>query len=239
MKKRNVLIRLAGTVSILLLIFLYVLLFFFPTVKEINRLKREAKDTRLKIDEFAGIEKQFSFPDKKEKEYFAKAEREFRKRIFKVKGKADLTRFIRGISGYFYDLAEKHGVLILSLKSTIDEPAVNVWDNLKYRRIHVSFSGDLKKGLNFINHIPRCESYLTPGTVTLTTRDGSLLFSSVVKIYYFAGQAAGRKQGREYEGGFEIDFDSEILLDHVYRNIPEGFPPTELPPQFGTIFKKK
>ncbi|MCK5059519.1 MAG: hypothetical protein KAT34_22910 [Candidatus Aminicenantes bacterium] len=162
MKKRNFLIRLTGILSILLLTALYMLLYFFPTVTEINRLKREIKDTRLKIEEFAEIERQFSFPDRKEREYFARAEREFKIKVAKVRGKGELARLIRDISGYFSDLAEKDGVVDLTLKSKIDEPAVTVRGNLKYRRTVMSFSGDLKRGLTFINHIPRCNSYLTP-----------------------------------------------------------------------------
>lgn len=75
--------------------------------------------------------------------------------------------------------------------------------------------------------------------MTLSTHEGSLLFSVVVKLYYFAGQAADRKHETGHEGGLEIDFDSEILLEHVYHNIPEGFPKTELPPEFGSFVKKK
>jgi len=214
------------------------LLYFFPTVTEINRLKREVKDTRLKAEEFAETEKHFTFPDKKETEYFIRAEREFKRKVAKVKGKGDLSRFIRGTSGYFSDLAEKDGVENLTLKSGLDEPAIKVWDNLKYRRMVMNFSGDLKKGLNFINHIPWCNSYLTIDKVTLSNRENSLLFSVVVKLYYFAGPAADRKHGTKYEGGLEIDFDSEILLEHVYHNIPEKFPKTELPQEFGTIVEK-
>ena len=188
----------------------------------------------MKTEEFVEIERQFSFPDKKETEYFARAEREFARKVPRVKGRGDLARLLGDISGYFSDLAEKDGAVNLTLKFEFDEPAVSVRDNLKYRRMYMSFSGDLKKGLTFINHIPRCDSYLTADTVTLSTREGSLFFSTVVKIYYFAGQAAGRKQGTEHEG-FEIDFDSEILLEQVYHNIPESFPKTELPPEFGSF----
>ncbi|MCK5058213.1 MAG: hypothetical protein KAT34_16290 [Candidatus Aminicenantes bacterium] len=239
MRKRNVMIRITAILSVLLLIFLYLILYFFPAVKDINRLKREVKNTRLKIEEFVEIERRFSFPDKKERKYFAKAEREFERKVPRVRGKGELARLIRSISGYFSGLAEKEGVANLSLKSELDEPAVNVRDNLKYRRMYMSFSGDLKKGLNFINHIPRCDSYLTADRITLSTREDSLLFSTVVKIYYFAGPAAGSKHGREYEAGLEIDFDSEVLLERVYHNISEGFPKTELPPEFGTFGKNK
>lgn len=238
MRKRNVMIRITGILSILFIIFLYLILYFFPAVTNINRLKRNVKDTRLKIEEFVEIEKRFAFPDKKETEYFAMAEREFERKVPRVKGKGDLARLLGDISGYFSDLAEKDGIVNLTLKFEFNEPAVNVRDNLKYRRMHVSFSGDLKKGLTFINHIPRCDSYLTPGAITLSTHEGSLLFSTIVKIFYFAGQAAGSKHGTEYEAGLEIDFDSEVLLERVYHNIPERFPPTELPAEFGTFGKK-
>lgn len=238
MRKRNLMIRLTGILSVLLLIVLYLVLYLFPTVKSINRIKRDVKDINLQTEEFGEIESDLSFPDEKEKEYFQRAERDFKKRIAKIKGQAGLTKLKSNISDYFYKLAEQDGIANLKINSRPGEAGIKVGDNLKYRNIYLNFSGDLKNALNFINHLPYGDPYLTAGNISLSKENTVPSYSVVVKIYYFSGKApaAGSQGGIDIETGLEFDFDSELLLDRVYHNFPEKYRRKELPPEFGALF---
>lgn len=237
MRKRNLLIRAAAILTILLLIFLYLVFYFFPTVKSINLLKREVKDLNLKMADFGEIESNFSFPDEKEKQYFTAAEKETKREIRQVRGKGDINKLVTAVSGYLQKRAQKDGVTKLTIKHEIDSPAVILRDNLKYRNINLSFSADLQSGLNFINHIPYGNFRVSAGRVTLSGSQSSLLFSVAVRIYYFAGKAAASppEPGGVDETGLEIDADSEALLVRVYTLMPGEFRRRELPREFGAI----
>lgn len=231
-------IRVTGILSILLLIVLYYLIYFSPTVKSINRIKREVKDINLQTEEFGEIESDLSFPDEKEDEYFKQAEKDFIKKIPRIRGQAGLKKLITKVSDNFSGLAKRDGIANFKIDSRPGEGGIKAGDSLKYRNIYLSFSGDLKSALNFINHLPYGDSYLTAGNISLA-KDSSLpLYSVVIKIYYFSGKAqvSGSRGGIDLETGLEIDFDSELLLDRVYHNVPERFRKRELLQESGALF---
>lgn len=231
-------IRLTGILSILMLIVLYYIIYFSPTVKRINRIKREVKDINLQIEEFGEIEGDLSLPDEKEKKYFRGAEKDFIKKISRVRGQAGLKKLITKISDSFYGLATQDGIANLKIDSRPGEGGIKIGDNLKYRNIYLSFSGELKNALNFINHLPYGDSYLGAGNILFSKDNSVPLYSVVIKIYYFSGKApaAGSQGGIDMETGLEIDFDSELLLDMVYHNFPGKFSKKELPQEFGALF---
>lgn len=237
MRKRPSIVRLCALFSILFLILIYLVLYFFPTVKSINRLKRETKDIYSKIEEFGKIETNFSFPDEREQHYFLGAGREFKSKIPKIRGKGDYIDLLAAISDYLVNRARKDGIPDPGIKPGADQEGITVEGNLKYRTVILSFKGNLRSGLLFINHIPWGDFYLVPGTITLTRGDSFPVFLLTVKIYYFAGKSAssGGKQGKSVDEGLTIDVDAGILTDKVYHNIPGESRKRELQGDFGSI----
>lgn len=200
-------------------------------------MKRETNDIHSKIEEFGEVESNFSFPDKKERRYFLIAAGELKDRIPKIRGKGDYTDLSAAISDYLEKRAREAGIPDPVIKPGTDQVGITVQGNLKYRTVILSFKGDLRSGLHFINHIPWGDFYLVPGTITLTHGDTFPLFSLALKVYYFAGKAAspGFRQGKSIETGLEIDSDAEILSDKVYHNLPGESRKRELQGDFGSI----
>jgi hypothetical protein len=206
-------------------------------VKSINRLKREVKDVNLQMKEFGEIESAFSFPDQKEQEFFRRAERDFKRKIPAIRGQGDLTKLVSKVSGYFHNLAQQESIANLKINAQPGEPGIKVGDNLKYRKIYLRFSGDLKNALYFINHLPYCDVYLTAADISLAKENTALVFTVAVKIYYSPGKTpvSGSPGGIDLGSGLEIDSDSEFLLERVYRNSPKKYRKKELPPEFGSL----
>ncbi|MCK4766420.1 MAG: hypothetical protein KAW12_29765 [Candidatus Aminicenantes bacterium] len=235
MKKGRLMVGISGILLIIAVVFVYLSFYFFPTVEDINKYRREAKDIKARLADFGQVERNFSFPDEKEEDYFEKAGKEFKNKIPKIRGKGDLARLLDPVSGYLRELAGADGIAALVIEPGSEEAGKEAAGFLKYRVMLLRFTGELGKGLNFINHIPWGKYYIGVDKITLSGSGELPGFGVKLRVYYFAtGGAsaqtdAARDTAKTGEGGLEIDFDSEILLERVYYNVPERYIKRELP----------
>lgn len=119
--------------------------------------------------------------------------------------------------------------------------------NLKYCVIFLSFTGELKNVLNFINHIPWATFYLNEERIFISENDFSPNYLVFLKMYYidkrkdiFGKSKEPMRAEFEVEKGLLIDFNSKILLKEVFMNLTEKYNKKELPIKIGTkVFKSK
>ena len=71
MKAMALLKKIAWTFAALGILLVFILLDWLPTVKDLNRLRREQQDETLKIKNFTVMASGFVFPDAEEKSLFA------------------------------------------------------------------------------------------------------------------------------------------------------------------------
>jgi hypothetical protein len=249
MRRKNLLIKIAGILSLFFLIIIYVLLYLFPALKSINQYKRQLKDMNLKISDFATMESDFSFSDERERSYFARTDRELSGKIAEVKTREDFIALITTISNYIKNLAEKDGILKLVMKpdeSQKGAPAKGFSGRLKNVKSHtitLSFTGKIKNAVNFINHIPWIDYYLSEDRILVSAGDIFPFYIVFLMVYYIdlQEQAAGvEKDSQENQESLIIDYDSEVLLNPIDPELTEPFPKKELPPGSGRmIFTKR
>jgi hypothetical protein len=249
MKRKNLLIKIAGILSIIVLIIIYVLLYLFPALKSINRYKRQLKDMNLKILDFAKMESDFTFSNERERSYFTRTDRELPGKIPEVRTREDFITLSTKISNYIQKRAEEDGISNLVMKSHEGQkegPAKGFSARLKDVKSHtitLSFTGKIKNAVNFINHLPWSDSYLSEDRILISAGDIFPYYIVVLRIYYIDLQektAGVEKDRKENQENLVIDYDSEVLLNHIDPELTEPFPKTELPPEFGRkIFTKR
>lgn len=234
MKRRKLVIRLSFIAAIVMVAALYMLLYFFPTVKTINRSRREAKHLSLKLEDDRLDRINFSFPDEREEKIFSKTKGELKRRLPKVRGRNDFSKLVTAVSAQLLKLAAEEGILDLAIEADAKHRVGGKPGGLRSRYLFLHFSGALPVGLSFINHIPWGDHFLAVDEIVLTEGKVSPVYQVTVKIYY----AAGKEPVEAFD--VEIDPDSEILLDNVYRYAPAKPQKRELPTPFGKeIFQKQ
>jgi hypothetical protein len=125
MTNKYVLIKISGIMSILVAVLLYFLLYFIPSLKAINRYKRQVKDINLRMSDFMKEENAFSFSTEKEKGYFQKVEQELLDKLPEVKSREDFISLFTRISDQLKQQAEQDGIRNLVLKSDSKDLQVN------------------------------------------------------------------------------------------------------------------
>jgi hypothetical protein len=248
MRHKNLFMKIAGILSLIFLVIIYVLLYFIPTLKSINRYKRQLKDMNLKILDFSRMESDFSFSDEGERNYFARTNRELSGKIPEVRSREDFITLNTKISNYIQKLAEKDGILNLVKKPDEEQKGAPVkgfslrLNNVKSLTITLNFTGKIKNAVNFINHIPWSDSYLSEDRILISAGDILPYYIVVLKIYYIDLQEQTAGVGKDSEKSQEnliIDYNSEVLLNRIDPEFTEPFPKKELPTEFSSnIFSK-
>jgi hypothetical protein len=230
MRRKYLFIKIAGIVSLIVIIIIYFLLYFIPSLKSINRYKRQLKDINLKISDFVRMENAFSFSSEQERHLFEQTDLEFTGKFPEVRTREDFITLFTKISNYIRKLAESDGIFNLVLKSdskdlsvnastlssnknTLDDllgfatrrlirlrkerqregedPEGTITDGIsalvkkvRYHTITLSFTGELKKAVNFINHIPWSKYYLSEDMILVSAGDFFPYYIVFLKIYY-------------------------------------------------------
>ena len=248
MIRKNLFIKIAGILSLIVLIIIYILLYLIPSLMAINRYKRQLKDMNLKISDFASMESDFSFPDERERSYFARADRELSGKIPGVRSREDFIALLTKISNDIQKLAEKDGILSLVMKPAENQKSApgkgfpGRFKNVKSHAITLSFTGKIKNALDFINHLPWSDYYLSEEKISVSAGDLFPYYIVFLRVYYIdlQDQASGvEKNNRENQESLVIDYESEVLLNPIDPALAEPFPKKELPPGSGSnIFAK-
>lgn len=242
MRRKNLFIKIAGILSLIVFIVIYILLYLFPALKSINRSKRQLSDMNLKILDFTRMESDFSFSDEGERSYFAQTDRELMKKIPGVRTREDFITLFTKISDHIKKLAEKDGILDLVIKSdeghkgALEKGFSARLKNVKSHTITLSFTGKIKNAVNFINHIPWSDYYLSEDRILVSAGDIFPNYIVFLRIYYIdlREQTAGVGKGSEKnQESLIIDYHSEVLLNRIDPELTEPFPKKELPPEFG------
>jgi hypothetical protein len=203
----------------------------------------------LKILDFTRMESDFSFSNEWERSYFEQTNRELMKKIPEVRSQEDFITLFTKISNYIQKLAEKDGIFNLKIKSDEGQkeaPGKGFSPRLKNVKSHIitlSFTGKIKNAVNFINHLPWSDYYLSEDRVLVSAGDNFPYYMVLLRIYYvdLQDQAAGVVTDSEKsQESLIIDYDSEALLNRIDPGLTEPFPKKELPPEFGRkIFAKR
>lgn len=275
MKHKNFFIKLSGVLTLIIFIIIFFALYLVPTLKSINLHKRQLKDMKLKISDFVRVDETFSFPTQRERQYFARTEQEFKNKFPVVTTNEEFITVFTKISSYIQTLAATDGILNLVIKPGVEELSLktttpsngrkkpdlpgttktsmgsmrtglsSLVKSVKSHIITLSFTGELRNAMNFINHLPRGDYYLGEDRILASAGDNFPGYIVYLKFYYIdmggLASTTGAGQGSEkMNGGLIIDYDSEILLNHVQADLAEPFPKKELPPEFGiNIFSKE
>jgi hypothetical protein len=194
----------------------------------------------LKILDFTRMESDFSFPDERERNYFARTNRELSGKIPEVRSREDFITLNTKISNYIQKLAGKDGILNLVIKPDEEQKGAPVkgfslrFNNVKSLTITLSFTGKIKNAVNFINHIPWSDYYLSEDRILISAGDILPYYIVVLKIYYIDLQEQTAGVGKVSEKSREsliIDYNSEVLLNRIDPEFTEPFPKKELPPE--------
>lgn len=106
-------------------------------------------------------------------------------------------------------------------------------ENLHYRTVYLTFSGNLPNAVNFINHIPWCGHYIRPDHITVSAGDMSAYYFVFLRVY-FIDLRSGSSPSSQPADDIMIDFHSPMLLRRVYEEPIEAYPRQELPRKFGS-----
>jgi hypothetical protein len=227
MTKKPILIKLFWTLVLLLTIFLYIILYFVPTIEGINHRKRELADMNFKIENSQETQKEFVFSDEREKKFLDAAARELKKRIPEVRGKGDILLLLTRITDDVKKRARVDGIVNLRVTDNRDKTDVSGITDV---RVYLTFSGSMKNVLNFINHLSWGDYNWGPDSITVMEVGSSVYYSVVLKIYSAAVETEPNGiQGQD----IVIDFQSPVLLKRVYENPMEAYIRQELSQRYG------
>jgi hypothetical protein len=229
MKNKYFLIKVAGIAFLILLVIIYFLLYFVPTIKEISFQKRQLKDMNLKITDFVKMENIFSFSNSRERNLFQQSQDELKKKIPEIRHREDYIALFTRVSDYIQQLAKKDSIFNLVFTSDSQEMQVetgslatskkNLDDllsfsaqrldsikkqqlledkssgtaigglaelvkGLKYHTVWITFTGELPSAMNFVNHIPRCDYFLSEDKILIASGTGLPYYIVSLKIFY-------------------------------------------------------
>lgn len=226
MNKKSIFIKLFWTFVLLSTIFLYIMIYFVPTIEEINRRKRELIDMNFKIENFQETQKTFVFPDEKEIQFLDAADKKLKKHIPALKSKEGLISFFTRVTDEIKKRARADGIMNLRVTDNRDKPGVS---GATDARVYLSFSGPLKNIVNFINHLSRGDYNLGPDSIAAMAAGNSVYYSVALKLY----TAAGKGEAGGIQKDIMIDFQSPVLLKRVYENPMEAYIRQELAQKYG------
>lgn len=125
MKGKYLFIKIFGIAFLIFAIFAYFLLYFVPSVEQINLHKRQLKDMNLKIESFLAMEKEFSFTNQREQAIFAETDRALRAKIPEIKSREDFMTLFTRVFEYIKERARDDGIFNLVLTSNSSELELN------------------------------------------------------------------------------------------------------------------
>lgn len=117
MKLKRFLIRVLGILGIILIIILYLILYLSPTLKTINRLKRDIKLADAEVGDFLQDKEKFEFLNEREWRYIRKEQKLLKKKFPPIQNKIDLVRLSSKISGFIKNRASKDSIRNLLIAS--------------------------------------------------------------------------------------------------------------------------
>jgi len=197
----------------------------------------------LKISDFARMKSDFSFSSEQERSYFAQTNRELSGKIPEVRTPGDFIALSTKISNYIQNLARKDGILNLVIKPDERQKGAPIkglsarFKNVKSHNMTLSFTGKIKNAVNFINHIPWSDYYLSEDRISVSAGAIFPYYVVFLRVYYVDSQeqaAGAAKDSGESQEGLVIDYDSEVLLNPIDPESTEPFPKKELPPGYGS-----
>ncbi len=229
MNNKYLYVKIFGMSFLILLVIFFIILYFFPNIKEINKLKREIRDMNLKITDFVKVENKFKRMDLKEKDYFDRLNKDLQNSVEVIKSKEDFLKMITNVSDFISKQAIKDKIdnLIITFnsrdmkinaktlsndKETISSlfefatqriQDINKEINLRnlttaknlttldtlekgYKKhtIYITFTGDLRNIINFLNHLTWGNKQLLYRRVIVKEGTFSPIVLAFVNIYY-------------------------------------------------------
>jgi hypothetical protein len=142
MRKKPFLKSLGFVILFICLILVYLVVYFFPALIEINRSRREVKNIGLRIQDLEQEKVEITFPDKKEKQILENSDRRYRERFPLLGSKQDIQDYYRALTFQVKKIAEETGVLHLAMSRTKTDPDMVI-------------SSDFGKGSDFLSKIQR------------------------------------------------------------------------------------
>lgn len=103
---------------------------------------------------------------------------------------------------------------------------------LKYHRVFLCFTGNMKSSLNFINHITWGKYYIIGDKIIVSRGNVSPIFWMEIKIYFIdliKSSCFDDLIGEKDKKKLLVDFNSDILLKNIYFNLPKECGKRELP----------
>jgi hypothetical protein len=236
-KKKPFLKKLAVLAIIISAVAAYFFFYFIPSVEGINRYKRQVNDMRLKIEDFKQADQTFSFSSQAEERYFSQLEKELTTKIPEVTGEEEFSRLSGDLSAYIAKQAEQDGVVFKQIEQApggtlrgMDSDLQALVKGTRRSRFVVSFSGELKNALDFLNHLPWGPYYLVADEIRITPGETFPQYVVFVNLYCRdARNAAPEDEAR----GLIVDEYSEMLLKPIPVYMLEKHPQRELPREFG------
>ena len=201
--------------------------YIFPSIERINGQKRQLKDMNDKIGDFKETQKAFPFPDTREKALFKKADTALKKHIPVVRNKNDFNSLLKQISNTINKKARADGIVNLRISDNRGQVDIPGKTSI---RLYLTFSGPIKRVVNFINHLSWGDYYLMPESI-ITNKDGNSLYYSIILNVYTA-DGKGEISGIQNQD-IIIDYQSPVLLKRVYKNPMEAYTRRELFPKYG------
>lgn len=234
-KGKYILIKIMGIVGLMMVVVLYFIIYFLPTLKDINRYRRELKDKNLKITDYVKMENKFKFSTQQERGFFKQADAALKSRIPRIRSREEFIALFTLISNDIQNQAQKDGIYNLVLtseskdlkinasslssdKKTLDDllsfttqrltrlrkeeemaasripynqkPAAPgsglaaLVPGVNFHTVSLSFTGDLKSALNFVNHITWSNYYLSQDKILISRGASNPFFIVFVRIYY-------------------------------------------------------
>lgn len=142
MKNKYVFIKIFGIAFLIFLIFLYLVIYFVPSIENINRRKRDLKDMNFKIKNFLEMEKEFSHSNQREQAFFNRLDEELGARVPEVRSKEDFIALFTRVLDFIKNRARADGISTLVFTSDSRELQLNATTLFTDKR-------SLKQLLNF------------------------------------------------------------------------------------------
>jgi hypothetical protein len=201
MKNKYFYIKLSIIASLIIIVVLWILLLLIPTNKYIYNANIKIKELKRKIVKYKNDKDKFEKTNLAEQRLMKGLSNKFFNKFYIVKNQESLIKFYRNIYDHVQYYEKKVGDRIADLQITnevsnnrfagnyrntygnkdnkTNNPLVQLIPNLKNKTINISFNGELKDTLNFINHITWCNNYVSIKELKITDR-----FKLALKIFY-------------------------------------------------------
>ncbi|MCK4944306.1 MAG: hypothetical protein KAS65_12060 [Candidatus Aminicenantes bacterium] len=124
MKKKRLWKRLGFFLLTLGLILVYLAVYLFPALIDINHYRREIKDVKLRLQDLNREVLAITFSDKREKKMFRRTDTKYRSRIPVLKNRRDRNKWQEKLVSYIRNTAGKQGIHQLIMTDADEVPNV-------------------------------------------------------------------------------------------------------------------